>query len=186
MPDYSVVAGDRRQGNRLNLLLRIYNFGWYFARGKLIRRLPRGGYSIAALGTCYNTPMPEMSRPQLLKLLAAIFIVFAALGWAISSVFSKYNSPKTQIRKETVSASPTEVSYEGVITYVDPQLNPGEGISFLLNNSTGEEMILLKSNDQKLEVSEGHFVKVFGTKKKTSTGKEYLLVERIVLKNGSN
>ena len=143
-------------------------------------------YPCATTSTRYNTPMPKMPSQNLLKLLAVLFVVFVALGWAITSVFSKYNSSKTQIQKETVQNTPREESFEGTITFVDPHLNPGENISFSLNDSLGNEIILLKSQDQKLEVSEGHFVTVFGTKKKTAAGKDFLLVERIVLKNGSN
>jgi hypothetical protein len=130
--------------------------------------------------------MPEVSRKNLLKILAVLFIVFAGLGWAVASVFLKYNTPKTETRKETVPAESREVSFEGIITYVDPQFNPDEGISFMLADARGQEIILLKAKDQKLEVSEGHFVTVVGEKEKTSTGKEYLMVDRVIIKNGSN
>lgn len=130
--------------------------------------------------------MPRISRANLFKLLAVLFIVFASLGWAISSVFSKYNSVQPQVRQETVRDDTPEVTYEGTITYVDPRLNPADGISFSLMDPLGNEVILLKSNDQKLEVSEGHRVTAFGMKKKTSTGKDYLLVSKVVIKNGTN
>ena len=131
--------------------------------------------------------MPEMSRANLIKLLAVLFVIFVGLGWAISSVFSKYNSkPETTVRQETVTPGSKEVSLEGIITFVDPNLSPGDGISFSLNDPLGKDIIYLKATDQKLEVSEGHFVTVFGEKKKTEGGVEYLLVSKVVLKNGSN
>jgi len=128
-----------------------------------------------------------MPRAKLLKLLVVLFVVVTALSWAISSVFSKYNSKNSNnIRKETVSEGAMEESFEGIVTFVDPRLSPDGKISFSLNDPLGNEIILLESEDQKLELSEGFKVTVYGTKKKAPDGRDYLLVERIVLKNGTN
>src|SRR3972149_10240564 len=77
-------------------------------------------YPCATTSTRYNTRMPKMPSQNLLKLLAVLFVVFAVLGWAITSVFSKYNSSKTQTRLETVPAETSEISFEGTITFIDP------------------------------------------------------------------
>ena len=55
----------------------------------------------------------------------------------------------------------------------------------MLADENGNEIILLKSKDQKLVVTEGHTVKALGKVLKTKIGdKEYLMVEEIIIQNG--
>lgn len=83
--------------------------------------------------------------------------------------------------------APETVTYDGVITYIDPRTFPGEEISFYLADAKGKTIILLKSDDKKLEVSQGLYATITGTVGKISSGKEdFLQVERIVIKNASN
>jgi len=81
----------------------------------------------------------------------------------------------------------TETSYEGSITFVGTDFYPEEGISYALTDSAGNEIILLKADDQKLVVSEGLTAQVFGVLSKTADGEmDILSVDRIVVKNATN
>ena len=80
-----------------------------------------------------------------------------------------------------------EGSFEGVVTYIEPFFYKDDDITYVLADNKGDYIILLKSDDQKLAVSEGHFVTAYGQVKKTSEKKEdYLMVDRIVIRNVSN
>ena len=74
--------------------------------------------------------------------------------------------------------------FEGKVVYVDPRLYPSDNISYVLEDASGNDVILLKANDQKLAVTEGLTVVIFGDVEKTKDGKEDVLnVDRILVKN---
>lgn len=83
-------------------------------------------------------------------------------------------------------SSPTAVVYKGRITYIDPKFYPQEGISYVLTDSSGKEIVLLTAADQKLVVSEGLNVSVYGVLSKTKTGENVLVVDKVVIENASN
>lgn len=125
---------------------------------------------------------------KLAVVLALTFVVFLGIG-VIINYFTNYslNNDEFLGRRnddQDVTNYVEETFEEGIITYVDPNFYPGEGISFYLADYAGKQIILLKALDQKLEVSEGLSVKVYGKKTTTSDKKkDVLLVERIVVKN---
>lgn len=125
---------------------------------------------------------------RLAVVLAVTFIVFLAIGVTIN-YFTNSSLNTDEIfnnrdNNQDVTKYVEETFEEGIITYVDPNFYPNEGISFYLADHTGKQIILLKALDQKLEVSEGLSVKVYGKKTTTSDKKkDVLLVERIVVKN---
>lgn len=123
---------------------------------------------------------------RLALVLAAIFIVFTVIGISIgylnNSVLKKDENTTDQLPPVPVD---TTISYTGRITYTNPEFYPGEKISFSLVDSSGKEIILLKSKDDKLSIAEGLNVQVVGTEGKTKAGQPYLLVKEVVI-NASN
>jgi hypothetical protein len=136
----------------------------------------------------FNNKADEYHGIRFAKMLVILFVIFLVLGLSIGLVVGRF-SPSSQEGEETnpKQAELNQSSFEGVVTFVEPLLYPGENISFALINTRGKEVILLKAKDKKLEVSEGHYVTAYGEKYKTKDGKdEYLLVDTIVIKNAAN
>ncbi len=74
--------------------------------------------------------------------------------------------------------------FEGRVVYVDPRMYPMDKISYVLEDSSGKEIILLSAKDQKLTVVEGLNVVVFGDVEKSKDGKnDVLQVERVLVRN---
>lgn len=118
--------------------------------------------------------------------LAVVFAIFLVIGLAAGVFMGPKKDSEVGLIPKSIETVP-EKSYEGVITYIDPQNYPLDNISFYLADDKGKEIILLKANDQKLEVAEGHRVKVYGALKKTEDGKkDILMVEKVVIPNASN
>jgi hypothetical protein len=129
----------------------------------------------------------EKSTASMFRSLSMIFLVFLFVGLLVGYFVSRtlYKMPSTV----DTSTTPVEQnsSYEGIVTYVDPHMYPEDKINYVLLDSSGKEVILLKAKDQKLEVSEGHMAEVKGKKRPLTAGKgEYLLVDTLVIKNASN
>ncbi len=80
---------------------------------------------------------------------------------------------------------PEEKYYEGRISYVDPMRYPGQNVSYILVDPNGKLLFLLKAQDQKLVVAEGHWGKLYGDISKSPTGEDILTVERVVLKQSN-
>ena len=68
------------------------------------------------------------------------------------------------------------ITYEGRITYLDPKIYPEDEITYVLAKTTGEEIILLKAEDEKLAVADGLYVKVRGLLSKTAKDKKDVLI----------
>lgn len=124
----------------------------------------------------------EYKGRRLVKLLAIIFVVFLVLGLSAGFVVDML-SPDEVPLEVTDDADKNQGVYEGTITFIEPMLHVEDGISFILTDKADNDIILLKAKDQKLEVSEGHFATVYGEMRKTVTLEDYLLVEKIVIRN---
>jgi len=141
------------------------------------------------LGNLLTDKKDDTKNVTFFRSILGIFVVFLFLGllagYFISRSYYKPNNLNQADSKDLNNVSFS--SYEGIVTYVDPQLYPEDKIKFALMDSSGNEIILLRAKDQKLEVSEGHLVQVSGKKQKLfSTKGEYLLVESLVVKNATN
>ena len=122
---------------------------------------------------------------KLLYTLVAIFAAFLVIGFA-SNYFIKtiLNNPERDGDGNGSRVENAQVSYKGIITYVDPRNYPDDEISYLLTEPQGKLIILLTAHDSKLEVSEGLYATVSGTLMTTSDGsKEVLLVEKVSISN---
>lgn len=116
-------------------------------------------------------------------LILLIFVVFLGIGFAGGALFS---SPPTPEQNSTEDNEQEETFYEGRIAYVDPQLYPGEDVSYVLLDKSGDLILLLKSRDQKLVVVEGQWAKVYGTLAESASGDyEVLNVSEIVLRQSN-
>ncbi len=126
---------------------------------------------------------------RLFFIIGSLFVLFIfigfAVGYAIIPLLNKDEIPKAE--SSIVIPEKTPVYYEGKITYVNPAFYPEDQISYSLVDSSGKEIILLKSEDQKLSIAEGLFAKVTGTKTKTKDGKtDVLNVREVIIKSVAN
>ena len=140
--------------------------------------------------TQLNAKADNMSPSGLLKLVVIIFVVFVPIGLLVGKLMSlSLNFPEKG--NDAVVAdnntNPSETYYEGTITYVNPNTYPQDKITYVLKDRDGNDIILLKSYDQKLTVAEGHNAKVYGAVSKSSDGsKKILIVSKVVIVNASN
>ena len=126
---------------------------------------------------------------KLVIFLLSIFIIFILIGISIGYFTSgglkesedKSTSP---VVKEEVTQ---KIYMEGKVIYVNPELYPGDLVSYKLVDSSGKDLILLKSKDQKLSIVEGLYVKVSGKmlKLKDNTT-DVLMVDEVIIKNATN
>lgn len=124
------------------------------------------------------------------KKLVAVLSIAVILSLGLGILLGNF-TPLVLNKDEALNMSPEQTEsidqsskYEGMVRYVDPQLHPVDKISYSLNNFSGEEIVLLKAQDQTLEVVEGLSVIVFGTLEKTADGKkDVLLVDKVLIKN---
>lgn len=133
-----------------------------------------------------NNSSTEVSKNKMYRFLTILFVVFLIVGLLVGVFINRFMSPVTD---EEVSEQVEEKQefYEGTVTYLEPFLYPQDSITYILVDARGNDVILLKAKDQKLEVAEGHYVTVYGTEHKTADGKDvYLLVERVVINNVAN
>lgn len=118
----------------------------------------------------------------------AIFLVAGlTLGYFTDKILNKNEMTDKNKRSKSKEAQNIKTLYDGKVIFIDPNLYPLDKISYVLINDKGEEIILLKTTDQKLSVAEGHYVSVQGTPQKLKDGiKDVLIVEKVILKNGAN
>ena len=80
-----------------------------------------------------------------------------------------------------------KIEAEGRVTYVNPEMYPMDDVSYSLTDNSGKDIYLLKSKDQKLQISEGLSVKVIGVLGKLKDNKtEVLLVEEVIIKSATD
>lgn len=128
----------------------------------------------------------ELQGKRLLSVLGAVFIVFLIIGISINYFTQEVlNNNELKNKNSTQEKKIVEDAMEeGTVVYIDPRFYPNDNISYYLADNTGQEIILLKAKDQKLEVAEGLYVKVYGKRAKTIDGnKEVLIVERVAVKS---
>ena len=128
---------------------------------------------------------------KLIIVLSVVFISFIIIGIIVGYCMSKglkeNEKPKDTGDSTIVSPKDDKSYFEGKVTYVNPQLHPNENISYALTDSSGKELFLLKSDDQKLSLVENLNVKVAGKMGKLIDGKtDVLFVEEVVIRNVSD
>ncbi len=128
----------------------------------------------------YGQLKEQNKQKYFVLIIILIFFVFLGLGFAGGALFSS----STDFGSEpTAVQTSEELSYDGKITYVDPQLYSEEDVSYVLQDKSGKVTFLLKSRDQKLVVAEGQWASVYGTVSDSADGKEKVLtVSNIVLR----
>lgn len=130
----------------------------------------------------------QMSGKKVLIIFIAIFVVCLPIGIAIGNVIKpRLNEDEIPVIKKGTQPVESSSYYEGKIEYLNPGFFPNDNISFSLVDSSGKQLILLRSKDQKLNIAEGLFVKVKGVVAKTKDGKSDVLnVSEVIIKNASN
>ena len=135
--------------------------------------------------------MEGIKGKKLLYTFLAIFIVFTLIGVSIGYLMSpKLNKDENETPKENYSGKVQEskkIEAEGRVTYVNPEMYPMDDVSYSLTDNSGKDIYLLKSKDQKLQISEGLSVKVIGVLGKLKDNKtEVLLVEEVIIKSATD
>ncbi len=122
---------------------------------------------------------------KLVMYLVPIFILFVFVGFAIGNLIPGLLKKDEEIDWQEIEQIPqkTSTSFRGKVVFIDPNFYPQDDISFYLESTAGETIILLSASDEKLTVVEGLTVLVFGDVEKTKTGNEdVLIVEKVVVK----
>ncbi len=120
---------------------------------------------------------------KLLLLFLLTFLVFLAAGLIIGYFTnSKLNKGEQKVT-ETVELTALK-SFEGKVTYTGAPTE--DDISYVLSDTAGKDIILLKASDSKLKIVEGLNAKVKGTVSKTKSGKDVLTVQEVSIKNATD
>jgi hypothetical protein len=133
----------------------------------------------------------ELKGKKLIMVLIIVFVSFILIGILVGYFMTKGLKEDEKI---TTNSNPTIVSpknaklyFEGKVVYVNPQLHPQDNISYVLTDSSGKEIFLLKANDQKLALAENLNVKVAGRMGKLNDGQtDVLIVEEVIIRNASD
>lgn len=123
---------------------------------------------------------------KFLIILLILFVTFIIFGFLIGGLFTNSGD---ELGKDINDSKTAEQSneYVGSVTYVNPNFYPGDDILYTLKDNKGKEIILLKADDQKLEVVEGLYCVVKGKVKRSEFGDyEYLMVNEVIVENESN
>ncbi|MFA6981638.1 MAG: hypothetical protein WC243_01270 [Patescibacteria group bacterium] len=124
------------------------------------------------------------AKKRILVAFSSLLLVLGLVLFVSDRFFTDYSTnDNPPIANDVVP----EVYYEGVITYISSSLYPDDKIGYSLTDASGKQIILLKARDEMLVVSEGLTARVYGKVSNTKDGKsKVLLVERVVINNGSN
>jgi hypothetical protein len=130
----------------------------------------------------------NLSGKSLYRVIAIVIVIFLMLGILIGYINSiRLNKNETKSNETGEVQSTAPVTYKGTVTYLGEDMYFNDGITYSLTDSKGDDIILLKSSDQKLSIAQGLFVTVTGKKGKTLDGKyDVLQVTEVTLNNGSN
>jgi hypothetical protein len=128
---------------------------------------------------------------KLIYTILVIFVVFTIIGISIGYIISpKLNSDENSGPVEYYGGNDGDVATveaEGRITYVNPEFYPMDDVSYSLNDYSGKELYLLKSNDEKLSIAEGLFAKVVGKMGKLNDGQtDVLIVEEVIINSAAD
>ncbi len=130
----------------------------------------------------YNSAEALKGR-KLLTVTAVLTIVFLGIGIFIGYI---NNQLLNQNENDNGAVLPppvvdTSTTYFGKVSYVNPEYYPGEEISYVLTDPSGNDIILLKAEDDKLSLAEGLTVKVKGRETVSKAGTKYLLVKEVII-----
>ena len=123
------------------------------------------------------------NKAYLIKLVSVAIILLGSIVFFIDRFFTDFDSSSTINAVEPITAEVTKSSLKGTIKYTSPANYPGENISYKLVDKDGKDVILLKSEDAKLEMAENLRVEVQGLQTKTKAGESVLIVEKIIISN---
>lgn len=122
------------------------------------------------------------SKRKLIIFGVLLILISSVLGISFYNKLSKLNQNEQIIKNNTENVIPEY--YEGKVSYIGDQ---GSDISYALVDSTGNELVLLRSTDSKLKIVEGLKVKVYGNLIRGSNNqKDILIVKEILINNGTN
>ena len=138
----------------------------------------------------YYAALESLRGRQLFVTLLTVFILFVLLGFFIGYLNSERlnKSEKPSPNNKVVLTPPDpKTTYSGVVTFIGSNVYPEDGIMYSLVDTSGKQLTLLKSDDDKLAISEGLFITVSGRIEKTVSGRDsYLFVEEVTISRGSN
>ncbi len=132
-----------------------------------------------------NAYVKSLSGVKLFYFISFCFVLCLVVGLVVGYLFVLASGPAKPIAVDNVQIPVTETFYEGRIDYVDPRLYPGMDVSYVLVNSKGDVLYLLKADDSILQVAEGHTAKVYGKVDKNISNDKYdtLKVTKVVIKS---
>lgn len=127
---------------------------------------------------------------KLVGTLVMVVLLFSAVGLIagnfIKPVLKSNEGTPNPLNKSSVAAK-QKVSYSGRIKFIDSSVYPAEGVSFVLVDAGGKEVVLLSAKDQKLSVAEGLNARVVGELTNNAKGdKKILIVEEVIINNVTN
>jgi hypothetical protein len=127
-----------------------------------------------------NTASNNTRKNKIIKIVALIIAVAASLVFLIERLFSDF-TPTDPIGNNNEVITEQTVSLEGIIKYIPPEIYEADEIGFELTDKNGKTLVLLKAEDDILQVAENLDVTVRGTMDKTLENEDVLLVEEIVI-----
>lgn len=133
--------------------------------------------------------MEGIKGKRLLYMFIAIFVVFTIIGLSVGYLMSsKLNEDETPVENYAGKIpAPKKVEATGRITYVNPEMYPLDKISYSLTDSSGKDIYLLSSKDEKLQISEGLNVRVVGVLGKLKDDKTpVLFVEEVIINSAAD
>lgn len=130
----------------------------------------------------------NLKGKKLVLTIIIVFFTFLFIGILIGYLRTPtLNQNETNmVVKKGGAVKPEFVSYSGLVEYRNPDFYPEDEVSYVLVDTSGEDVILLKADDNKLEIVEGLFVKVSGRKVRSSNNKDVLIVEEVEISNVSD
>lgn len=108
----------------------------------------------------------ELKGARLVLVLAIVFVAFLLIGVGINYYTNQIlNSHENGDGTGSIEKPPEKkiVEKNGIITSLGPNIYEDDEVRFYLATVEGKEIILLRADDQKLDVAEGLYVTVIGT-----------------------
>jgi len=118
--------------------------------------------------------------------LLSFLMIFFAFAIPIRTYFINKTLTEDEQYVETEEIETLVNFRSGKVSFMGADFYEEEGIEYVLSDSDGKDIILLKAEDEKLSIVEGLFVTVSGQMRKTFGGEDYLLVEEIIIDNDSD
>ena len=124
-----------------------------------------------------SSPTDNSQKQKIIKVVVGIILFIGSMIFVIDRLFTDYEQSDptdTQVEKE-------DPYWEGSVKYVSPYETPDERIKFRLTYDEGNHIVFLRSDDEKLDLSENLYVKVIGLPTKTSDGEDVLIVQELIV-----